>query len=204
MTKGGRAAGTLGSGDRSADTLRLFLALLLPEEFADALLRWRDSELLAGHSGQRFRPIDGVHVTLAFLGTRPHSDLAPVVGALRESAAETAAFELVPKRYRETSSVGMVVLDDMSGEAGRLAKRLHGRLEKLGVYEREDRPWLPHATVVRFTDRRRDRPRLFPRSPEIGAFAPSETAAFLSRLHPSGARYEILERCPLGGRVYES
>jgi len=208
VTKGRRAAGTLDSGDRPADTLRLFLALLLPQDVADALLHWRDSQLLSGHSGPKLRPVDDVHVTLAFLGTRPRSDVAPVVGALQDSAAEAAAFELVPKLYRETSSVGMVVLDDPSGEAGRFAERLHGRLEGLDVYERETRPWLPHATVVRFTDRRRDRrrdrPGLFSKSPEIGAFAPSEAAAFLSRLHPSGARYEILERCPLGGRVYES
>ena len=201
MTKGGRAAGTLDGSDRLGETLRLFLALVLPDEAADELLRWRDSVLLAGllaGVGERaVRPLESVHVTLAFLGARPRSDLPAIVAALREAAAETRRFELVPRRYRETRSVGMVVLDDPSGEAGRLAERLHRRLEGLGVYERERRPWLPHATVVRFRERPARRRRLSPAPPELGAFSPSEAAAFLSRLHPSGARYEILETCPL-------
>ena len=95
-----------------------------------------------------FRPVDGFHITLAFLGSRPRTELPAIVDAMREAAAEATAFELVPKRYRETRSVGMVVLDDPSGEATTLAERLHGRLEEIGVYEREARPWLPHATVL--------------------------------------------------------
>jgi 2'-5' RNA ligase len=69
-------------------------------------------------------------------------------------------------------------------------------LEQLGLYERERRVWLPHVTVVRF----RERPRLRPPLPETRTFVPSGAAAFLSRLHPSGARYEVLESCPLGRR----
>jgi 2'-5' RNA ligase len=88
----------------------------------------------------------------------------------------------------------MLVLADPTGEAGRLAEHLHERLESLGVYEREARPWLPHVTVARF----RERPKLRPPLPEIGRFAPSGAAAFLSRLRRTGAQYEVLESCPLG------
>jgi 2'-5' RNA ligase len=88
----------------------------------------------------------------------------------------------------------MLVLDDPSGGATALAERVQLGLERLGVYERERRAWLPHVTVLRF----RERPRLGPPVPEIGPFAPSGAAAFLSRLHPSGARYEVLESCLLG------
>ncbi len=201
MTRADSSPGTLDSGDRSGDTLRLFLALVVPADAVAELERWRDSQLLAGVTseggGGGVRPVHGFHITLAFLGSRPCSDLAGIAGALRESAAETARFELVPKGYRETRSVGMLVLDDPSGEAGRLAERLHERLEELGVYEREARRWLPHATVVRFRERPRLVPSLASLLADLGAFAPSEAAAFVSRLHPSGARYEILERCPL-------
>jgi 2'-5' RNA ligase len=169
------------------ERLRLFLALELPEDVTSALEGWRERHLL------RVRPAATLHVTLAFLGHRPRSELDGVLGALRESAAETAPFVLEPVRYRETRSVGMLVLDDPSGEAARLATRLHVRLEKLGVYRPEARPWLPHITVVRF----RERPRLAPPLPEIESFVPSGAAAFLSRLHPSGARYEVIESCSL-------
>jgi 2'-5' RNA ligase len=87
----------------------------------------------------------------------------------------------------------MVVLLDRTGAAVGLAERLHERLEALGVYRRESRPWLPHLTVLRF----RERPRLAPPLPETGTFVPSDAAAYLSRLHPSGARYEVLERVSL-------
>ena len=85
------------------------------------------------------------------------------------------------------------------GQAGR---QLMGRrvgveapLEQLGARRRERRPWLPHVTVLRH----RSPPRLAPPLPGIGRVAPSEAAAFLSRLHPTGARYEVLESCELGG-----
>jgi 2'-5' RNA ligase len=88
-----------------------------------------------------------------------------------------------------------VTLDDRGGRSVELAERVHDRLDRLGVYRREARPWLPHVTALRF----RTRPRLQPPLPEIGPFAPSDAAAFLSRLHPAGARYEVLESVPLGG-----
>jgi 2'-5' RNA ligase len=75
--------------------------------------------------------------------------------------------------------------------------RIQIGLEELGVYERERRSWLPHITVARF----RERPRLRPPLPETRTFVPSGAAALLSSLHPSGARYEVLESCPIGRRT---
>lgn len=169
------------------ERLRLFLALELPDDVADALRRWAAQRL------GDLRPVAGYHVTIAFLGARPRAELPAILTCMREAAADVQPFTLGVVRYRETRSVGMLVLDDPSGEATHLATDLQSRLEKLGVYRPERRTWLPHVTVVRF----RERPRLAPPLPEVEPFAPSAVAAFLSRLHPSGARYEILESCPL-------
>jgi 2'-5' RNA ligase len=174
------------------ERLRLFLALELPDDVVTELVRW--SELHLAQGGAQVRTMESFHVTLAFLGGQPRSGLEPILRALRDEAAATATFELEPVRYRETRSVGMLVLADPSGGATSLARRLHGRLEQLGVYAPERRPWLPHVTVLRF----RERPRLDPPLPGLGSFAPSGAAAFLSRLHRSGARYEVLESCSLG------
>ena len=171
------------------ERLRLFLALELPPGVVTALDDWAQRHLVA--PGRRRVTF---HVTLAFLGSRPASELDAIAGALRASAAECAPLTLEPVRYRETRSVGMLVLADPTGEATRLAGRLHERLEELGVFEREARPWLPHVTVVRL----RERPKLRPPLPEVGPFAPSGAAAFLSRLRRTGAQYEVLEWCPLG------
>jgi 2'-5' RNA ligase len=171
--------------------LRLFLALRLPEPVTGVLHAWAREHL---HDG---RVVDraGLHVTLAFLGHRPAAELPAIVGALREAAATASPAPLTPVAYRETRSVGMIVLDDPTGAASALAVALHDRLEALGCYRREARPWLPHVTVLRF----RSRPRLAPPLPETGTFVPSDAAAFLSRLHPSGARYEVLESTAVGG-----
>ena len=183
MTSTGRVEGD--------GVLRLFLALRLPDGVLDALDDWGERAL---RSGRRV-PREHLHATLAFLGGRPAQELPGVVGALRDAAADSDRFALRAARYRETRSVGMIVLDDSSGGAGRLAADLHERLERLGVYRREARAWLPHVTVLRF----RTRPRLHPPLPDLGIFTPSDAAVFMSRLHPTGARYEVLDSVPLGG-----
>jgi 2'-5' RNA ligase len=170
------------------DPIRLSLALELPDNVVAELVRWGKDHLVRG------RPVGSFHVTLAFLGALRRSVVEPVAEVLRREAAATAPFELEPVRYRETRSVGMLVLADSSGAATALAGRVHEGLERIGVYERERRPWLPHVTVLRF----RARPRLDPPLPPIGPFVPSGAAALLSRLHPSGARYEVLKSCSLG------
>ena len=90
----------------------------------------------------------------------------------------------------------MIVFDDVGGGATALAEDVQERMERLGVYRREDRPWLPHLTMLRF----HTRPRLRPPLPELGEIAPSDAAVFISTLRPGGARYEVLEVVALGGR----
>jgi 2'-5' RNA ligase len=175
------------------ERIRLFLALDVPDDTTARLVRWGRRHL----AGERV--LESFHVTLAFLGSQPRSVLGPVTGLLRREAASTEPFELAVVRYRQTRSVGMLVLSDPTGRAADLAERVQHGLEDLGVYERERRPWLPHVTVLRF----RERPRAQPQLPTINPFAPSEATALLSRLHPSGARYEVLESCPLGSAVEE-
>ena len=178
-------AASVGDGDR----LRLFLALQLPSEVLDIVADWQARRLEPG----RLVPREHLHVTLAFLGSRPGSELSAIVDALRSSVDGVGELPLAPSRWRETRSVGMVVLDDPTGGATALAERLHARLAALGVYQREARPWFPHLTVLRF----RERPRLRPALPGTGTFVPSGVAAYLSRLHPTGARYEVLDRISL-------
>jgi 2'-5' RNA ligase len=172
------------------ERLRLFLALRLPDYVVETLAAWQLRELRG-----RIVPRENLHVTLAFLGSRPASDLPDVLRVLERGAREAEVPVLEPGGYRETRSVGMVTLRDGTGAATRLAGRLHEELEQLGLYRREQRPWLPHVTVLRF----RERPRLHPPPPELGAVVTSDAAAYLSRLHPSGARYEVLETFGLGG-----
>jgi 2'-5' RNA ligase len=176
------------------ERLRLFVALRLPDDAVRTLSAWQEREV-AGT--KRVRPVGtaNLHVTLAFLGSRPAGDLEPVARELREAARAAGRPVLTARRYRETRSVGMLVFDDEDAQATALAEDVHERLERLGVYEREQRPWLPHATVVRF----RERPRLDPLLPDLGPVSPSEAAVYHSVLRPTGAQYEVLEAVALGG-----
>ena len=178
------------------ERLRLFVALPLPEETVERLVAWQ-REALGGVGGLRVVPPPNLHITLAFLGSRPLADVERIVGAMRDAAARIPTFELVAERYRETQRVGMVVLSDTApaSPSRSLAARVQRRLERLGVYAPEARPWTPHVTVARFSER----PRLALDPPDLGAFSPSEVALYHSVLRPSGAQYEIRESVALGG-----
>jgi RNA 2',3'-cyclic 3'-phosphodiesterase len=176
------------------ERLRLFLAFLLPDAALQRLVRWQRDDLGASDR-ERVVPPENLHVTIAFLGSRPTSELEPITGALREAVADAESPVLVPRRYRETRSVGMLVCDDENGWAARIAEDVHRRLERLGVYEPERRPWLPHLTVLRF----RARPRLQPPIPDLGPVTVSGSAVMHSVLRRSGAQYEVVQSVPLGG-----
>jgi 2'-5' RNA ligase len=121
-----------------------------------------------------------------------------VVEALRRAVGGAPRPRFAVRGYRETRSVGMLTLDDEGGRGAAIAGRLHALLEQEGLYRPERRPWLPHVTVLRF----RERPRLSPGTtgpglPEPSNICPSDASVYLSRLSPSGARYEVLESVAL-------
>jgi RNA 2',3'-cyclic 3'-phosphodiesterase len=176
------------------ERLRLFCALRLPDDAVEELSRWQ-ALTFAGVGGVRVVGRDQLHVTLAFLGHRPSEELDAIAAELRAAAASAEPAALTATGYRETRSVGMLLCADEGGRAAHLAVDLHGRLERIGVYERERREWLPHVTVVRF----RERPRLRPPLPDLGTVVTSEAAVYMSVLRPSGAQYEVLQSVALEG-----
>ena len=171
---------------------RLFVALPLPGDARERLSAWQHREL-DGARDARLVPPANLHVTIAFLGARPASDVDAVLEVLRAAAGAATRPVLEPLRYRETRSVGMVVLADEGGRAARIAGAVGEGLERIGVYERERREWLPHVTVLRF----RRPPRLAPPLPELGRVSPSEVALYHSVLRRTGAQYEIVESVAL-------
>jgi 2'-5' RNA ligase len=182
-------AASVGSHER----LRLFCALTLPEEVLDRIVDWQQRELPGG--GRIVRRAN-LHVTLAFLGARPAADVERVSEALREAAGAVRRLPTATAlRYRETRSVGMLVLDDENGGAAALARDLHARLEALGLYQGEARSWLAHLTVLRFSRA----PGLRPQLPGLGTFSPSGAAVYHSVLRRDGAEYQVLKSFALGG-----
>ena len=170
---------------------RLFCALQLPGETIDELVAWQAANLQVG----RIVPPGNLHVTLAFLGSRPSAEVPPIVAELRAASAGSGPVELRVRRYRETRSVGMLVLDDVDGAAGALAGDVQERLERLGAYRREGRTWLAHVTVLRF----RKRAGLALEPPNMCSIHVVRSALYRSTPGPAGARYDALDTAPLGG-----
>ena len=175
------------------ERIRLFCALQLPGDALDRLAEWQ-ARALRG-SSVRVVPRENLHVTLAFLGSRPAGEVGAIATELRSAAAASAPFELRPVRYRETRKVGMIVLDDPSGAATALAEDVQTRLERLGVYRRERRRWLPHVTVSRF----REAEGLRPEVANTCSIHVVRSALYRSTLGTGEPRYDALETAALGG-----
>ena len=89
----------------------------------------------------------------------------------------------------------LVLEDEGTPRLPRLAGALQARLEQLGVYRREDRPWLPHLTVARW----RERPRLAAGTAAAANVCSVRRCCLPITAAPDGARYEVLESVALGG-----
>jgi RNA 2',3'-cyclic 3'-phosphodiesterase len=182
------------------ERLRLFCALQLADDTLDCLVEWQRAHLEAACAarGGRIVPRADLHVTLAFLGSRPAGEVPAILGALRVAAgaARLPRFEI--DRYRETRSVGMLVLREVDGDhAAALADDVQRRLEALAVYRRERRRWLAHVTVLRF----RERAGLRPPVPNTCSVHVVRSALYRSSPGPDrGARYHVLDTAALGGR----
>jgi RNA 2',3'-cyclic 3'-phosphodiesterase len=186
-----------------AESLRLFVAVDMPEEVGIALEEsvrpWRERL-----DGGRWVPRDNWHVTLKFLGRTYPRLVAMVESVCREVAADVAPFQEAvsglgvfpgPGRAR----VLWAGLDDREGRLVELAAALDSKLSK--EFKPEKRAFTPHLTVARFNPP-------VPMREHAGALAATEIAApefvvdrlvlYRSHLSPRGARYEALEDFRLG------
>jgi 2'-5' RNA ligase len=188
VTNGGRDAATVEGDER----IRLFCGLQLDDDAVALLVEWQTASLSRG----RIVPPANLHVTLAFLGHRSAAEVPAIAHALGEASARVGRVELRPRRYRETRSVGMLVLEDVGGQATALAEDLQERLERLGVYRRERRRWLAHVTVLRF----REPAGLAPTPPNTCSIHAVRSALYRSALRAGGAQYEVMATGALGGR----
>jgi len=176
------------------ERIRLFVAYTLAPDDRERIVAWQSREL--AESRARLVPPEQLHFTIAFLGARPREEIDAIAEVVSTAAAGAEPMRLELSCYRETKSVGMLVFEDKSGEATRVAEAIQHGLEEIDSYKREARPWLPHVTVLRF----RRPPRLQPELPVLGQISPSEASAYHSVLRRDGAQYDVLRSVALGGR----
>lgn len=189
--------------------LRLFIALDLPAPLRREVARWgRDA-----FAGERLRSVreESLHVTLAFLGSRPESEveaLARLVGGMGRRPAPLLAFTGVagvPAGRRPR----LFALDAEAPEAMELQAELAERGREAGLIEPDERPFWPHVTVARVRSGRRGgagerRPPQPPaglpaalRKPFLGV----RITLYRSLTSPAGAEYVPLAQVELPERA---
>jgi 2'-5' RNA ligase len=185
---------------------RLFVALDLPEETRAGLVAW-GREALADPALRPVAP-ESLHVTLAFLGSRPEEEIEAIASAVRESVAPAPWVELRdPEQRPPRGRARLYALPAISPGAEALQAGLAQRLVEEGFYEPEKRPFWPHVTVARVRSEARGsrRPAVVSKPP--GAI-PEELvepriavrmALYRSELQPTGARYVPLAQVELPG-----
>ena len=181
-------------------TARLFVALELPSEAREALVRWRSS--VAGDvAGLRFVRPEDLHATLCFLGSRPEDEIDVIAGACGVVAGEPVADSgfgealWLPARRPRVLAVALV---DPDGIIARVQSVLSGALVAGGWYAPESRPFLAHVTVARVERDARVRAVSLPPPPGGLAVRCSRVTLYRSQLGAGGARYSALASVDLG------
>jgi len=180
----------------------MFLALDLPEEAREGLVRWRDL-LTDGRADVRAVRPEALHVTLVFLGWQDEAAAERIAesafGALLPAAAPrltATAVRAVPPRGTRLFALD---LDDEGGRASALQGAMAGVLEAGGFYRPEKRPFWPHVTLARVKRGERRVPPLPDDPPPPGEpFDAGVVTLYRSTLRPQGALYEPLARTVAG------
>ena len=185
------------------------MAVELPLWVREWLAEWarRVADVSPGRrGGMRVLPVQSLHLTLCFLGSRPVGEmaaLAAAVGSYEGPACELslgAPLWLPARRPRALA----VEVHDREGEMARVQSDLSEALVRAGSWEPERRRFRPHITLVRIgrgayapRGSRGDRAPAalspLPATPGLD-FAPEAIVLYRSWLDADGASYEPLAR----------
>jgi 2'-5' RNA ligase len=183
---------------------RLFVALDLPDDVRDEIVRWQRAEL----TDEALRVVQppNLHITLAFLGYLPEKAIAAAAEAVNQMARPGPRIEFVPEPARKPKGRPRVfALEAVSAATVALQADLERELVQQRLYEPEKRPFWPHVTVARVRPERRGskrpaRMRQVPGPlPEVlcEAFFCRRMALYRSTLRPQGAEYAPLAQVAL-------
>ena len=137
----------------SPDQIRSFIAIELPEEVKEGLVRLRGELEREEHTFVKWVDVGGIHLTLKFLGNIPFKQVAQITKAMEEATQGISPFRL------EISNLGAfpnlrqprVFWVGIGGEINKLSslqQNIDSALASLG-FAREERPFTPHLTLAR-------------------------------------------------------
>ncbi len=188
---------------KSVETLRTFIALLLPDEALGALER--EQQCLAGRAGGvKWVKPGAIHLTLAFLGSTPAAAIARISTLVQATAArfKPIDFTLQGIGAFPNERNPKVVWAGLRGCAGllELQRLIAVGLEELG-FQKDRKPFAAHITLGRVRDgsgRSALRALLAERRDFMfGEFQAGRLALIESDLQPAGPVYTIVHESRL-------
>jgi 2'-5' RNA ligase len=168
----------------------LFFALW-PEASVQAALGALSREAQT-HSGGRAIAQENIHLTLFFVGGFDRARIQTLEQAAASAHGE--AFSLVLDRlgYWRHNRIVWAGARECPAELAKLASTLSAALAQAGVHG-EDRPYVPHVTLLRNAERRPPHTTIQPCSWRVNDFVLMESISA-----GGGVRYQPLALWPLG------
>ena len=187
----------------SPPRVRTFVALDLPAPVREAIEAWGAREL--ADPALRPTPADKLHLTLAFLGHIPESDVERAAAIVTAARPRPVPMALAPgPAAKPPGRPRLFAIDVESPAAVELQAEVARGLIAAGLYEPETRPFWPHLTVARVRNERgRRRPRRVGTRPGelpqalVHTFDSVRIALYRSNLRPEGAQYVPLANLDL-------
>lgn len=185
------------------ETLRTFIALVLPED-ARRVLQREQQNLADLVSGVKWASPRTIHVTLAFLGPTPAEAIATISTVVQETASRCKPINFTLQgigAFPNTRSP-KVIWAGMRNCAAllELQQQLANGLDALG-FQKDKKPFNAHITLGRVRDgsARSALSELLEErhNHRFGEFQAGRLAFVHSDLQPSGPVYTLLQECKL-------
>jgi len=178
--------------------MRLFIALDIPAEVRAALTKYMERARALAHEA-RWARVEGLHVTLKFIGHVDDSVVEKIKAAL--ASIKTAPFEVTftGVGFFPNPNAARVFWAGVDGRESlpHLASNIDSVSEKLG-FPRETKPYHPHLTLARTSSRPlRELRQLLDDPPQFGTMTAREFFLYQSQPQKGGSKYTKLERFAL-------
>ena len=176
---------------------RLFLSLVIPQEYKDQIDQWRDRHLYT--LDRPPVPRDNLHITLVFMGMAEPVQIKKLIDQLQRLKCDNFSLNINRTEYwREPKNLHLAptiippkLLD--------LQRNVNQIVEKSGL-QWEKRPYRPHMTLYRGVTQAQFDDLLLDGLPEPHVDIPIEHfAIYESVSDANGVHYDLLEQFDLVG-----
>jgi RNA 2',3'-cyclic 3'-phosphodiesterase len=179
--------------------MRVFIALDIPEEIRARLIKYMErARALAPQA--RWARVEGLHVTLKFIGETSEQRIEEVKASLASVKAAPLVVRFERVGFFPNAKAARVFWAGVDGgeELPRLAAAIDLTIEKVG-FAREQKIYHPHLTLARTSVRplRELLPLLEDNPPQFGTMTAREFFLYRSQPQKGGSKYTKLERFEL-------